>query len=145
MSEAEFRNSCLLLSASAFLCGEYIRHIWRTNFHKEKKKTLTFSRGLVLLTTYEVTDFTLLQIPEILSPSPASYDKISLLWLLAKFCRKNFFFEIFNFSKNFDFSKISKKIFFRQNFARSHRSEILSYEAPMVLKISGICNTFSLQ
>ena len=82
-----------------------------------------------------------LQIAEILSTIGASYDKSSLLWLLAKFWWKFFFLRNFRFFKNNSiFQKFQKKSF-HQNFARSHRSEILSYDAPMVLKSSASCGS----
>ena len=85
------------------------------------------------------------QIPEILSTLGAPYDKISLLWLLAKF-RWKIFFSKFLKNQTF-FWKIEnfEKKKFQRNFAWSHRSDILSYGAPKVLKISGICHTFSLE
>ena len=81
-------------------------------------------------------------IPEILSPFPASYDKISLLWLLAKFAKKS------NFGRIWCIFKISMKMWkldFFADFARSHRSEILSYNDGKGLKILEKIHTFCLE
>ena len=55
---------------------------------------------------------------------------------------KKFFEKIEIFSKN---TQISKKNFFHRYFAKTDRSEVLSYDSPTVLVFSEIGNTLGLE
>ena len=83
-----------------------------------------------------------LQIPEILSTLGASYDKVSLLWLLAKFRRNS---KSHFFIKMIKMHQICSNMHFSGDFESNHRNEILSYRAGRGLKISGKIHTFCLE
>ncbi len=82
-------------------------------------------------------DFKLL--PSFIRQNLASMAPDKNFWFFLNFF-ENRFFSIF-FKKSI-FEKIQKKL---KNFIRSHRSEILSYEAGKELKISEIAHTFRLE
>ena len=68
------------------------------------------------------------------------YDKNSRFWFRLKFLQKITFS-----SKCIKIHEILPKLNFFADFARSHRSEILSYGAGKELKISGKIHTFCLE
>ena len=104
---------CLLfLPLRVLRCREFLRTYGKTRKSSFLSLRLIFFEHFKTFSTILFySKLKVLQIPEVLSTIGASYDKISLLWLLAKFRRKFFF------SK---FSIFQKKVRFFKNFEKKN-------------------------
>ena len=91
----------LFLPLRVLRCREFLRTYGKTRKSSFLSLRLIFFEHFKTFSTILFySKLKVLQIPEILSTIGASYDKISLLWLLAKFQWKIFFWK-----KNFRFRK----------------------------------------